>query len=230
MTNAQATKTVNNIQPAIITLHKAFDKANTVIFNNELPQVVLTMNPRGKSNSLGWFTVNPAWTNGNEEMHEINISPETLNRDYIEVIQTLIHEMLHLYNSVKGVKDTSRGNSYHNKKFLQSAIDHGFEYTHEAPDSKIGYSQITFTQKTINMIKFWNIDKSAFTIIRKEFGTGAKAKKPSNIIKWVCPGCGDIIRSSKPTIKAYCMNDEDGAKDACAVMFERETPEEEDAE
>jgi hypothetical protein len=213
---------VKSIKPAIEQLHKAFDKANEVLFKNELPPVVITMNPRGKTNSLGWFTVNPAWENGNEDFHEINISPETLNRDYVELIQTLVHEMVHLYNHVNGIKDTSRGNSYHNKKFLKSAEEHGFEFLHDAPDSKIGYSMITFTKQTANMVKFWNIDKTAFTIIRKEFGTGAKPKKKTNIIKWVCPCCGDIIRSSKPNIKAFCMNDEDGMKEPCAVMFEAE--------
>jgi hypothetical protein len=216
-------KTVKSIEPAIKALHQAFDKANKVLFNGELPSVVITMNPRGKTKSLGWFTVNPAWTNGNEEYHEINISPETLNRDFVEIIQTLVHEMLHLHNHVNGVKDTSRGNTYHNKKFLQSALEHGFEYVANEgkPDSKIGYSQITFTPKTVNLVKFWNVDKSAFTIVRKEFGTGSKEKKKSNIIKWVCPSCGDIIRSSKPTIKAFCMNDEEGTKEPCGVLFEK---------
>src|SRR5699024_7774330 len=152
------------------------------------------------------------WTNGNDEYHEINITPEALNRDYIEIIQTLIHEMIHLYNHVNNIKDTSRGGSYHNKRFLASALEHGFEYIHEKPSSKIGYSAITFTKETVNMVKFWNINKSAFTISRKDFGTG-KAKKKSNIVKWEC-GCGTIVRSSKPEINIICGD--------CGTKFEKE--------
>lgn len=197
--------TTTNIQPAIQTLHKAFDMANKVFLNNELPQVVITIQSRGKSNSLGWFTINPAWSNGTDELHEINLSPENFTREPIEIIQTLMHEMIHLHCSVKGIKDTSRGYTYHNKRFLQEAEAHGFEYLHESPDAKIGYSQITLTQSSKNLIKCWNLNKSAFTISRKEFGAGEKAKKKSNIIKWVC-GCGVIVRSSKPDINIACMD------------------------
>ena len=213
MTTSTATKTTTNIQLAISTLHKAFDMANKVLFNNELPSVVITMHQRGKSNSLGWFTVNPAWVSGNSEFHEINISPENLNREPIEIIQTLVHEMIHLHCSVKGIKDTSRGNAYHNKKFLAESIAHGFEYLHESPHPKIGYSQITFTKSTANLVKFWNLDKSAFTISRKEFGTGAKDKKKSNIVKWMC-GCGVIVRSSRPEVNIACMD--------CGTKFEKQ--------
>ena len=40
------------------------------------------------------------------------------------------------------------------------------------------------------------------TEIEASTDTSVAAKK-SNIIKWTC-GCGDIIRSSKPDIKAIC--------------------------
>ncbi|MDF2010221.1 SprT-like domain-containing protein [Priestia megaterium] len=225
MTTAKTEKKTTNLQPAIKELHRAFDMANKILFGNNLPQVVITMNTRGKRKGvLGWFTVNPAWQSGEDEYHEINITPEAMNRDYIEIIQTLVHEMIHLHCSVNSIKDTSRNGAWHNKKFLEEAEKHGFEYLHDGPDKRIGYSAITFTSKTVGMVKCWNIDKSAFTISRKEFGDGeGKPKKKSNIIKWCCPSCGDIIRSSKPNIKAFCMNDEnkDGTpKDACAVMFE----------
>lgn len=205
------TKQITNLQPAIKELHKAFDKANQVLFNNELPEVVITMNTRGnRKGVLGWFTVNTAWESGEQELHEINIVPEAMKRDYLEIIQTLVHEMLHLHNHVKGIKDTSRAGAYHNKRFLQTALEHGFEYLHEAPDSRIGYSAITFTSQTANMVKFWNIDKSAFTIARKEFGTGKKKK--SNIIKWEC-GCGQIVRTSKDGLNAICGD--------CGTRFEK---------
>lgn len=205
------TKQITNLQPAIKELHKAFDKANQVLFNNELPEVVITMNTRGnRKGVLGWFTVNEAWTSGENEFHEINIVPEAMNRDFMEIMTTLIHEMVHLYNHVNGIKDTSRGNAYHNKRFLKSAEEHGFEYLHDAPDSRIGYSAITLTKQTQNMIKFWNIDKTAFTIARKEFGTGKKKK--SNIIKWQC-GCGTIVRTSKDGLNAFCGD--------CGTKFEK---------
>lgn len=218
MTKAQPT----NLQPVIKELHKAYDKANTVLFNGELPEIVITMQSRGnRKGVLGWFVTSPIWENGEGiDLYEINIVPEAMHRDYIEILQTLIHEMIHVYCAVKGIKETSRGGSYHNKRFKEQAELHGMEYTHEQPDSKIGYSAVTLTKETVNMIKFWNINKEAFSIARKEFGGAGKEKKKSNIIKWCCPKCGDIIRSSKADIKAMCVNDDNESGEPCMQMFE----------
>lgn len=221
-----AKKEITNLQPVITELHKVYDKANQVLFKGELPAIVITMQSRGnRKGVLGWFVTQPIWEAGEDkELYEINIVPEAMKRDYTEILQTLIHEMVHVYCAVKGIKETSRGGAYHNKKFKETAEMFGLEYTHEAPDSKIGYSAVTLKKETLNMLKFWNINKEAFKIARKEFG-GQKEKKKTNIIKWVCPSCGDIIRSSKPTIKAYCMNDVDAEgneKEPCATMFEPE--------
>jgi SprT-like family len=214
-----------NLQPAVSELHKIYKRANTVLFNNELPEdVVIVIQSRGKRNFLGWMYTTPIWTAGEkEELFEIGIASETLNRPYFQTITTLIHEMVHVWNVVKGVKDTSRGNTYHNKKFLHACESIGMEYTHEAPDSKIGWSAVTLTKELENKIKFWGINKDAFAVARKDInGTGTKTKKKSNIIKWVCPSCGEIIRSSKDGIKAYCMNDDEGNREPCATFFEKE--------
>jgi SprT-like family len=209
----QSKKIPTNLQPAITQLHKAFDKFNERFFNNELPQVVITMQSRHKNKGvLGWFTVNPAWESGEDtQLHEINIVPEALKRDYTEILQTLLHEMLHLYASVNGIQDTSRGNTYHNKRFKEIAEQHGMEYTHEKPDSKIGYSAVTFTKQTLNMVKFWNIDKTAFTLSRIDFSGAEKPKKKSNSFKWVCQ-CEDPItmRTTKLFKKDTIVKDEEG--------------------
>lgn len=192
-TKAQPT----NLQPVIAELHKVYDKANKILFNDELPQIVITMQSRGnRKGVLGWFVTSPIWENGEgTNLYEINIVPEAMTRTHLEIIQTLVHEMLHVYCAVKEIKETSRGGSYHNKRFKEVAEQHGMEYTHETPDSKIGFSAVTLTTATLNLIKFWNINKEAFSIARKEFG-GAKEKKKSNIRKYVCP-CGTIVRASK---------------------------------
>jgi SprT-like family len=220
-----------NLKTAIAELHKIYKRANTVLFNNELPDdIVIVIQSRGKRMAYGWMYTKPIWEAGeNKELFEIGIASETLNRPYFETITTLIHEMVHVWNVLREVKDTSRGNTYHNKAFLKSCEAIGMEYTHGQPDSKIGYSAVTLTTELENKIKFWGINKEAFVVARKDIhGAGEKKpKKKSNIIKWVCPSCGDIIRSSKDGIKAYCMNDNDGEKEPCATFFERETPEEE---
>jgi hypothetical protein len=231
-----------NLKTAIAELHKIYKRANTVLFNNELPEdIVIVIQSRGKRMAYGWMYTKPIWEAGeSKELFEIGIASETLNRPYFETITTLIHEMVHVWNAIryeaeedekkkKLYKDTSRGNTYHNKVFLKACEAVGMEYTHGQPDSKIGYSAVTLTTELVNKIKFWGINQEAFTVARKDInGSGEKKpKKKSNIIKWTCPSCGDIIRSSKDGIKAYCMNDNDGEKAPCATFFERETPEDE---
>ena len=62
--------------------------------------------------------------------HEINIGAGTLSRPIEEVAATLLHEMVHYYNHVKGVQDCSRGNTYHNRKFRDAATAHGLIVDH----------------------------------------------------------------------------------------------------
>ena len=52
--------------------------------------------------------------------YEINICAEHLARPFEQVAETLLHEMVHLYNLQIGVQDTSRGGTYHNKKYKEA--------------------------------------------------------------------------------------------------------------
>lgn len=54
-----------------------------------------------------------------EQLKEINIGAESLKRPVAEVIATLLHEMVHNYCHVNGIKDTSRSGTYHNKRFKE---------------------------------------------------------------------------------------------------------------
>lgn len=224
--------TNKNLQPVLTELHKAFDLFNEKYYGGQLPQVVIAIRSQGKRvGVLGWFTPAKVWTDGNEDKHEIVITAETLNRDWMDIMQTLHHEMIHLYCETNDIKDTSRQGKYHNKTFRDEACKRGFEHLNPKPDSKIGWSYITLTEATKAVVEGWGINKEVFGVARKSFGQGKeKKKKKSNIIKWTCPSCGCVMRSSKLVgVKPYCMNDleADGEteKQPCATYFEPEIPE-----
>lgn len=218
MTNKQPVK---DLQAPLKELHKLFNKANEELYGGSLPNVVITIQSKGKTNSLGWFTINPAWVVGDDsELHEINMSSESLKREFNEIAKTLLHEMVHLHCHVNEIKDVSRNYTYHNKRFKEQSELHGLKYKYDAPDPKIGYSAMQLTLETIEKIDTWGIDKEVFQLARKEFGNVAPKKK-SNVIKWHCPKCGDIVRSSKPTVKIICANDNDGTTEPCYTFFER---------
>ena len=205
---------MTNLQPTITELHKAFDLFNEEFFESKLPPVVITIQSQGKRSAYGWFSVNKVWSdNENMNLHEINISAEHIgSRGMVDVLQTLLHEMLHLYASENNVKETSRGGTYHNKQFKAIAENFGMEYNHEGPDSKIGFSAVELTENTKNLIMNWDLNQTAFEISRLANEEEKKKKKKSNIVKWVC-GCDTIIRSSKPEINVICAD--------CGTKFEK---------
>lgn len=219
-----------NLQPVITELHKAFDLLNKEFYENSLPQVVIAIRSQGKRKGVnGWFTPDKTWTDGEEEKHEIVITAETLNRPFMDIMRTLHHEMIHLFCQTNGLEDTSRQGKYHNKVFRDECLKRGFWYPDGKPDRTIGWSYAELKPETEELIGKWDLDADVFGIARKSYGGGSEGtKKKSNIIKWTCPCCGAVVRSSKFLgIKLYCMNDktEDGEdKEPCAVALEPEIP------
>ena len=89
---------------------KAFQVFNAVYFDDELPDVVITIQSRPKA--FGYITVNKVWADETEYYHEINISAEYLNRPIENTLATLQHELIHLYCMENDIADTSNGGRY----------------------------------------------------------------------------------------------------------------------
>lgn len=215
-------------------LHKAFDLFNERFFESKLPTPAITIQTsRHNKLSMGWCSVHPIWSDkkGETKRYEINISAEYIDQDFFETMDTLMHEMVHLYNLVHNIQDCSRNETYHNKHFKNQAIKSGFEYENDKPDPKYGWSFARLSQKTKDIINQMDIDQSVFSIARRlprylqpvasndldNFSTGitpntysdfetpdlpAVAKKTT--WKWTCPGCGTIVRSTKPHVHIKC--------------------------
>lgn len=62
---------------------------------------------------------------------------------------TVLHEMVHLYNIQTGVQDTSRGGTYHNKRFREAAEARDL---HISYDKRIGWSVTEPTEALIEFI------------------------------------------------------------------------------
>ena len=188
-------------------LHKLFDNLNQEFFQNELPECIITVQAKGNTGAYGWFTPSKVWNVDKENKHEINITAELLKHDYIEIVKTMLHEMIHLYCNTNNIKDVSRGGSYHNSRFRDASIEHGFYYEENSYDKKYGWSFSLLTNETIEKVNKFDINVDALRRINRiDTDTDKdqnKASKKSNIIKWTC-GCGDIIRSSKADINAIC--------------------------
>lgn len=116
-------KQLTSYNLAVGYLNKLFDLLNQQYFENALSRPTITIQSTQKA--YGHFSTRPdTWISANGVSHEINIGAGTLARPIEEVCATLLHEMVHYHNYELGIQDTSRGNTYHNRRFEEASEAH----------------------------------------------------------------------------------------------------------
>lgn len=191
---------MQSLKPVIEKLETLFSKFNKKFYNGELDKPVITVSPDTTKGAYGWCTSWKAWgkaTDDEEEQkddgyYEINLCAEYLSRPFEDVAETLLHEMVHLYNLQVGIQDTSRGGTYHNKKFKEAAEQYGL--IAEAT-GKYGYTNTSLNDEAKAFV-----DKMAdkkFELFRKPVPKISGKSKSSSSRKYVCPMCGAIVRATK---------------------------------
>jgi len=88
----------------------AFDYFNHELFAGTLSACLLSFSR--KARAAGFFSAE-RWSSrdGQETMHEISLNPDLLARPPIEIMGTLVHEMVHLWQQEHGTPSRS---TYHN--------------------------------------------------------------------------------------------------------------------
>ena len=214
-----------SLESTTVELYRAFHILNAAKFHNELPTPIITISP-GKKEVYGHFTPWLSWVEVDREenqsddsFYEINLNPATWNdRTPCEIIGTLLHEMVHLYNHVNDIKDCS--NNRHNKKFKAAAESVGFIVEQS---KKYGWGHTKLSDSLKKYIED-NVDPvpEAFEFYRVDPKEQAKEKKPRKKLqfKYTCPLCGLEIKGKKGiTVLCGCsdsimeMEDEDDDDD-----------------
>lgn len=197
---------MESLKPVIDKLEKLFSKFNDRFYGGELQNPVITVSPDSTKGAYDWCTSWKAWKEaGNEDKdagyYEINICAEHLTRTFEELCGTLLHEMVHLWNLQNGVKDTSRGGTYHNKKFKEVAEQHGL-IIEQHP--KYGWTITHLNEEAKQFIS--GLGDTGFGIYR-DSAANIKTKKTSSQSsrKYVCPCCGTIVRATK-VVRISCMD------------------------
>src|SRR3546814_3919518 len=89
----------------------------------DLPAVVIVLGSgveRGRLVKLGhWW--GGRWVADGQTRGEVLLAGEALHLTPAQVFEVLIHEGAHGLNAARGIKDTSRGGRYHNKRFAAAA-------------------------------------------------------------------------------------------------------------
>lgn len=187
-------------------LNKVFKLINSEYFDNELEMPTITI--QSTVGAYGHVTTSKVWkTESGKASYELNIGADYLDRPIENIVATLIHEGCHLYAMQNGIKDTSNRGVYHNKRFKALAEDRGLIIEKH---SRYGWTITTPSEATINFCIDNDLQEVLITrhtgITFTGLGTGKNgngtpvkptAPKKGNSIKWICPCCGAIVRSTK---------------------------------
>lgn len=188
-------------------LETLFDEVNNHLFEGEVIRPVITIQTNGRrSSTLGWCTTWKAWKDGekvgtNDGYYEINICSEYLHRPFFEVMGTLIHEMVHLYNLQNGIQDCSRSGTYHNKRFKRAAEKYGLTVYRQNgrgfASTKLNIATAKWVETRYAGISF-NLHRGNFDV---NAGSGESENEPGktkqSFRKYVCPECNTIVRATK---------------------------------
>lgn len=190
-------------------LEKIFRTLNAHYFDNQLEEPIITI--QSTPRAYGHVTVGKTWIRGQENRHELNIGAGTLNRDIEEVVATMLHECVHLWNMQEGIQDTSRGGAYHNKRFKAAAEQRDLLISY---DPRIGWS---ITEPTDALLEFileqgWgeiHMNRNEGLSIRgggtPSGGTAPTANPGSHSRKYQCPRCKCSVRATK-AVNIGCLD------------------------
>ena len=207
-------KQTTKMSRAVSQLEHVYNSLNSDFFAGELPVPIITV--QSKPGTYGHCSVAKVWQRKDDKTYEMNISAETLNYPIEEVIDTLLHEMCHLYCRENNIKEVSRGGKYHNKRFKEVAEAHGLTCV---PCGQYGWN----TTPGDNLVEYalnkgWNEILLGRNTLPPAMRTGATGtaqpgaatpggKRPSSTRKVICPKCGQSVRATKKVniICGVCM-------------------------
>lgn len=196
-------------------LEKAFRLINEELFNNELPTPIITAIPT--SRCYAHYVPYDIWNTKGNGKREINISTAYLDRPIENLIASLIHEMVHMYNDViLNISDTSNKGVYHNKQFKKQAEAHGlivtrsekYGYSHTEPSDTI--IEFILTHDELREIEMCRANPALVSIgVGTHTGNGgatATGTSPNNHHrKYYCPCCHNSVRATK-AVRIMCMD------------------------
>ena len=120
-------------------LEEAYEHFNARLFLRELPPLLLNLS-RSNRGVMGFFTPE-AWRGSGESICELSLTPSCTSLKAEDVFATLVHEMAHHWEHVKGIKPRSPG--YHGKEWWLFMERVGLP---PAPQGKNGKSRLKVFQ------------------------------------------------------------------------------------
>lgn len=198
-------KKAEKMSRAVSQLEHIYNSLNQDFFGGALPIPIITV--QSKPGSYGHCTVSKVWKRSEDNTYELNIAAEVLNYAIEKTLDTMMHEMVHLYCREHDIKEVSRGGKYHNGKFKAEAEKRGltcFQCGQYGWNTKPNDMLIEYA-----LNKEWNeirIGRNTGIQIRTgatgpassiEITITPEGKRPSSTRKLVCPSCRNSVRATK---------------------------------
>lgn len=152
----------------------------------------------------------PYWsTREGQGTIEVTLVAEHLNRPTLSILETVIHESVHVAANALGIKDTAKSGR-HNKQFKELAERFGLVVAVDPdtgkPLGKQGYAQTSLGDVLKErLITDFVPNENAFNVFRN---TIIKVSKPAQP-KFECPDCGEFVRGhgetkTRPATNVIC--------------------------
>lgn len=205
-------KQTTKMSRAVGFLEKIYYHLNIDFFEGTLPIPIITV--QSKPGSYGHCTTSKVWKRKNDNAYELNIAAEVLDYPIEETLDTMIHEMVHLYCRENGIKEVSRGGKYHNSRFKEEAEKRGLDC--------YKYGQYGWNTKPSDRLIEYALSKEwseicigrgmGFQGVRtggggtfQPVGQNNGGKRPSSTRKLQCPCCKNSVRATK-SVRIMCMD------------------------
>ena len=198
-------KQTTKMSRAVSQLEHMYNSLNTDFWNDELPAVIVTV--QSKPGTYGHSSRAKVWQRKEDSLFELNVAAEVLSFPIEETIDTLLHEMVHIYCRLHEIREVSNGSAYHNKRFKEIADGHGltcvytgsrYGWNTKPRDNLVeyaiekGWSEIQISRSTIQAIRI-----GATGVSQIGAGRTSGVKALSSTRKLICPKCGQTVRATK---------------------------------
>lgn len=208
-------KQTTKMSRAVGQLEKMYNTLNQDFFAGALPTPILTV--QSKPGTWGHCTVGKVWRRKESDTYEMNIAAEVLDAELEEIIDTLLHEMVHLYCRENGIQEVSRGGKYHNGKFKELAEgcglvcikngQYGWNTLGHGNEKLIEYAiEKGWTEIKIGRGSAWRPATGTGGTPSSTTGSSTPGeRRPSSTRKLQCPCCKNSVRATK-TVRIMCMD------------------------
>ncbi|HZZ78905.1 MAG TPA: transposase [Gemmataceae bacterium] len=119
-------------------LERAYQCFNTQFYVDSLPRHIAIVLEPCPQLCRGYFC-SRMWKIGNRKLDHIALSYQSLGAEVNDTLAVLLHEMVHLRNSLYGIRDCNHKNQYHNRYFRDIANLSGL--TCAGRDTAHGYAR-----------------------------------------------------------------------------------------